>query len=264
MSTIPPEYLYDSDDEVANPAEGTSTTSFSYQILSNIEPQPEKQSFEFDYYEHIILPSDTLQGICLQYKTTPTKLRQTNRFSGSNLFLAPKKLIIPKSKRENVRIKTQDRTTEEFMIHFLMATFEFINYKEARSYLKIFDWNVEIAMRGIQDDVAWEKENDICRNSNLGISHIRLHCRRKRLNKYGKKNEFEDEREPLLELSSDDPVELPFGMKLKDKNGETQWVMHNINRTDKICNSPVGIEMKKMKVAHPFIRNTPTIVTFPL
>jgi len=48
------------------------------------------------YIEHTVLPTDTLQGLCLKYKITPTKLRQINGFSGSNLHLAPAVLKIPK------------------------------------------------------------------------------------------------------------------------------------------------------------------------
>lgn len=44
---------------------------------------------------HVVQPTDTLQGICLRYRITPTELRQGNMFSGSNLALAPSKLLIP-------------------------------------------------------------------------------------------------------------------------------------------------------------------------
>lgn len=44
---------------------------------------------------HLVQPSDTLQGICLRYGITPTELRQSNMFSGSNLALAPSRLRIP-------------------------------------------------------------------------------------------------------------------------------------------------------------------------
>jgi len=45
--------------------------------------------------EHWIQPSDTFQGICLQYGITSTQLRQANYgFSGTNLSLAPNPLKI--------------------------------------------------------------------------------------------------------------------------------------------------------------------------
>mmetsp|Transcript_1159 Transcript_1159/g.1886 ORF Transcript_1159/g.1886 Transcript_1159/m.1886 type:complete len:205 (-) Transcript_1159:659-1273(-) len=45
-----------------------------------------------DFVEHIVVPSDTLQGVCLAYKISATRLRQVNGFSGSGLNLAPKKI----------------------------------------------------------------------------------------------------------------------------------------------------------------------------
>jgi len=51
-----------------------------------------------DYVVHKVTPSDTIQGICLRYHVTATKLRQVNKFSGTNLLLAPSNLIIPISK----------------------------------------------------------------------------------------------------------------------------------------------------------------------
>ena len=76
-----------------------------------------------DYLEHIILPSDTLQGICLAYKTSGTRLRQANHFSGSNLSGAPKKLIIPISKKaiRSGYIHVQNKETKEYKIYAVMA-----------------------------------------------------------------------------------------------------------------------------------------------
>lgn len=78
---------------------------------------------DVDYMEHIVLPSDTLQGICLAYKTSGTRLRQANHFSGSHLSSAPKKLIIPLSKKA-IRcgyIHIQNKETKEYKIHAVMA-----------------------------------------------------------------------------------------------------------------------------------------------
>lgn len=48
---------------------------------------------------HWVEPDDSLRWICLKYKISANDLRLANNFSGSNLKLAPKKLIIPKSTR---------------------------------------------------------------------------------------------------------------------------------------------------------------------
>mmetsp|Transcript_38752 Transcript_38752/g.56905 ORF Transcript_38752/g.56905 Transcript_38752/m.56905 type:complete len:146 (-) Transcript_38752:284-721(-) len=64
------------------------------------EKQDEKEeereeSTDPSYIKHKVLPTDTLTGICLKYKISAVKVRQINRFSGSNLHLAPNPLIIP-------------------------------------------------------------------------------------------------------------------------------------------------------------------------
>mmetsp|Transcript_33382 Transcript_33382/g.58584 ORF Transcript_33382/g.58584 Transcript_33382/m.58584 type:complete len:733 (+) Transcript_33382:458-2656(+) len=46
---------------------------------------------------HWIEPDDSLRWICLKYKVNANDLRRANNFTGSNLKLAPKKLIIPKT-----------------------------------------------------------------------------------------------------------------------------------------------------------------------
>jgi hypothetical protein len=105
---------------------------------------------------------DTLQGICLQYKIKPAKLRQMNRFSGSNLNLAPKKLLLPKF-HKGVGVREQDRTTsKEFKVHFVIATYQFMNLKEATSYLKIlFKWDLGNALKSIESDLVWESVHSI-------------------------------------------------------------------------------------------------------
>ena len=42
-----------------------------------------------DYVEHVCLPTDTLQGICIAYKVSASQLRRANHFSGT-LHSAPK------------------------------------------------------------------------------------------------------------------------------------------------------------------------------
>jgi hypothetical protein len=76
-----------------------------------------------DYTEHIVLPTDTLQGICLAYQISATRLRQLNHFSGNNLMMAPKKLIVPFSKRaiRSGFVKVQDQDSKEYKLHAFLA-----------------------------------------------------------------------------------------------------------------------------------------------
>ena len=87
-----------------------------------------------DYTEHIVLPSDTLQGICLAYKISATRLRQVNQFSGNSLTMAPKKLIVPFS-MQAIRsgfVKVQDQDSREYKIHSFLAEFPLLKEPDAQ------------------------------------------------------------------------------------------------------------------------------------
>jgi len=150
---------------------------------------------EYIMMEHIVLPKDTLQGICIQYKVSATRLRQVNRFSGSNLLLAPKRLLIPiKGKRNAVDgtgtgtgtgsgtgsmrrndssdsvdlydyhrhlaasgIKVQDTTTQEYKIHKVLSECSSLRMKEIQAYLELHNWNVDESIDAAKADIEWEK-----------------------------------------------------------------------------------------------------------
>ena len=88
-----------------------------------------------DYVEHVIVPTDTLQGICLAYKISSTRLRQANHFSGNSLLLAPKKLVIPLSKKalRSGYIRVQDTDAKEYKLHAFLAEFPDLSMTEAKA-----------------------------------------------------------------------------------------------------------------------------------
>jgi len=88
-----------------------------------------------DYVEHVILPSDTFQGICLAYKISATRLRQVNHFSGNNLSNAPKKLIIPLTKKalRSGFIRVQDKESQEYKLHAFIAEVPSLKESEAKT-----------------------------------------------------------------------------------------------------------------------------------
>lgn len=89
---------------------------------------------EHDFFEHVILPSDTFQGICLTYRISATRLRQVNMFSGTNLKLAPEKLIIPVKKTlvNAGKVRMQDEDSAEFKIHSFKAIFPSMGISEVK------------------------------------------------------------------------------------------------------------------------------------
>lgn len=126
-----------------------------------------------DYVEHVVMPTDTLQGICLSYKVSATRLRQANQFSGNTLLLAPKKLIVPLSKNglKNGAIRMQDRTTKEFKLQALMAEFTDLGSNDAKKYLATSQWDLDGAIRAAGEDGEWEKAS-LARQHSRGGSHL--------------------------------------------------------------------------------------------
>lgn len=110
-----------------------------------------------DYILHTVLPTDTLAGLCITYKINAIKIRQTNRFSGSNLLLAPPRLIIPLSENSKcANIMLQDKESAEYKIQTFLASNPNLRHVEARSYLELNDWNLSDALNNAKEDAVWE------------------------------------------------------------------------------------------------------------
>lgn len=129
-----------------NGCEGSTTLSLPFKIhrtassstidsLDNALGPLGKGVLGVDYVEHVILPTDTLQGICLTYKISTTRLRQANCFSGNSLLLAPKKLVVPLSKKalRSGFIRVQDTDAKEFKLHAILAEFPDLSMAEAKA-----------------------------------------------------------------------------------------------------------------------------------
>jgi len=124
-----------------------------------------------DYVEHIVLPSSTMEGICISYKISATKLRQWNGFSGSSLLLAPKKLIIPLLNRSQKigQIRMQNQTTDEYKIHKMIFECPILREIEAKAYLDHHNWDLEQSIVTAKADLNWKKES-----SNLDTERCKL------------------------------------------------------------------------------------------
>ena len=114
-----------------------------------------------DYVEHVILTTDTMQGICIAYKVSASQLRRANHFSGT-LHSAPKKLLIPLSKQalRTGFIRVQDTDTKEYKLHYFQAEFPDISAAEAKVYLELADWELKEALRACKEDREWETGRD--------------------------------------------------------------------------------------------------------
>jgi LysM repeat protein len=110
-----------------------------------------------DYVEHVCLPTDTLQGICISYKVSASQLRRANHFSGT-LHSAPKKLLIPLSKQalRTGFIRVQDTDNKEYKFHKIQAEYPDISATEAKAYLELADWELKDALQSAKEDQEWE------------------------------------------------------------------------------------------------------------
>jgi len=114
-----------------------------------------------DYVEHIVLPTDTIQGMCIAYKVSASQLRRANHFSGT-LHSAPKKLLIPLSKQalRTGFIRVQDTDTKEYKLHYFQAEFPDVSAVEAKVYLELADWELKEAVKARKEDQEWETGRD--------------------------------------------------------------------------------------------------------
>lgn len=121
---------------------------------SSVAKCASEEAEKHNFLEHLVLPTDTLAGICIRYKVTATQLRQANCFSGSNLSLAPPKLIVPINGFTSAL--KQDASSPEYKLHALIVAVPQLSRTEAKAYLQMAEWDVEDAIKGAKEDLDWE------------------------------------------------------------------------------------------------------------
>lgn len=112
-----------------------------------------------EYMDHVVLPTDTLQGLCLAYKTSATRLRMVNGFSGNSLQMAPKKLRIPINSKSGL-IRIQDTSSKEYKLYALCAEMPTMELVEAKAYLDLSNWDLDEAIRSAKEDDGWNIRGD--------------------------------------------------------------------------------------------------------
>ena len=87
------------------------------------------------------------------------ELRRVNRFSGSNLALAPAHLVVPLNSNRSVSsIKLQDTDSKEYKLQLVLAEYPHLQFMERKAYLEMNDWDVDLTLQDIANDVAWEQQ----------------------------------------------------------------------------------------------------------
>ena len=87
------------------------------------------------------------------------ELRRVNRFSGTNLALAPAHLVVPLNSNRSVSsIKLQDTDSKEYKLQLVLAEYPHLQFMERKAYLEMNDWDVDLTLQDIANDAAWEQQ----------------------------------------------------------------------------------------------------------
>lgn len=148
--------LVDTTDAAAASELELACTAIPVAVMPATAIKPNTTAAGIRYHE--VLPTDTFQGICLRHKVTPMELRRANKMLGSNLKLAPSKLVIPTNNR-NENMNKRSPTKEEKIVSLLSKvsriTENKLSYSEARAYLDIADWDIDCAIENVNEDFDW-------------------------------------------------------------------------------------------------------------
>mmetsp|Transcript_34700 Transcript_34700/g.54671 ORF Transcript_34700/g.54671 Transcript_34700/m.54671 type:complete len:272 (-) Transcript_34700:153-968(-) len=138
--------------EVVQPASGSGVQETSSSDPTNEGTPTIEEDKRPTFLEHIILPSDTLTGICLRYRCKPAELRRLNNFFGDNFRLC-QKLIIPV--KEGVNLEQLQQHSEVAKVQAFCNDSR-LGPQEARYYLGAAGWDLASALRAARDDRLWE------------------------------------------------------------------------------------------------------------
>eukprot|EP00752_Nemacystus_decipiens_P018718 g16781.t1 len=113
-----------------------------------------------EFLEHVVMPDDTLVGICLKYKVKDRELRRLNGFVGGHFRMCDV-LIIPNrfaAGQQPIQgaIGKQPMTRDDMMQIFRKASQ--LGPQEARFYLESSAWDLVQALAEWREENRWEAE----------------------------------------------------------------------------------------------------------
>jgi len=116
------------------------------------------------FYTHIIMPTDTLQGLALKYGVTVSEIRTENRLTtGANLHeRATVRIPVRKDKIEEETLSERDK--ELLMQKRLVASFRRqargnVSLDEAFYYLNLTQFDLSASLSIYAEDLAWAANN---------------------------------------------------------------------------------------------------------
>ena len=123
------------------------------QFSKHSSAEPEAVTFQNPAnLTHLVMPHDTLQGLCLRYRVNATELKRFNMISGNNIQVL-REVKIPISHGQPVVIQAED--ADVTMQRFKNATGE--SKEEALIYLEDHGWQLDAALLAWRADEAWQR-----------------------------------------------------------------------------------------------------------
>ena len=114
------------------------------------------------FVTHVVLPVDTVEGVCLRYDISLNELAKYNRGLTASSFPAFRKLLIPVGVDDEIVIETgisddEKRKMEEERLRVKFQKQLRVSPEIATSYLSANDFDYEEAVKDYQEDLAFEK-----------------------------------------------------------------------------------------------------------
>jgi len=118
------------------------------------------------YITHVVLPTDTLQGLSLKYGVAISEIRSENRLMTSNLH-EKHTLRIPERKKFTVEQEVNLSELEAMMQRRLVGRFKkmtsILEMSEALFYLEATEYDLEAAIKSYHEDSSWERSHPLRR-----------------------------------------------------------------------------------------------------
>eukprot|EP00752_Nemacystus_decipiens_P018734 g16796.t1 len=130
----------------------------------------EEKESGLDFLEHVVMPDDTLAGICIKYKVKDRELRRLNGFVG-DLFRTCDVLIIPNrfsAGHQPTQRAGKTPVTRDDMIQIFRKESQ-LGPQEARFYLETNAWDLAEALAEWHEENRWEIEQAENDNNNLPV-----------------------------------------------------------------------------------------------
>jgi len=140
----------------------TKKRSNLFNSYMNLNPEA-INAFGQDYVTHIILETETLQGIALKYGVTVTEIKKLNKMTTDALH--ERTLLKIPVANDNKEWQTDPAQLEELLKKRLIARFKretkTATNEEALYYLENNSGDFVAAIREFRADEAWEKQKGI-------------------------------------------------------------------------------------------------------